>query len=120
MDQELEARRWRLWQARDAMNTTQHWKLQITAMENAYIKYFELTGKEAHSMRGRATATLDTVEEVPAQKQGETKRSEERMALDQANKYSMQARRIQHVVNRLKKKGGQEDEDEANVTPCRR
>ena len=65
MDEELHRRKWRLEEAANAKRTTTHWQLQIAAIENAFVRFFELTGTESKKIRGRASPCLKEAIEEP-------------------------------------------------------
>ena len=58
MDKQLQARRTRLEQAVHEEDTEQLWKLITATVEEGFIMFFQLEGKEAHAMRGRSKVTF--------------------------------------------------------------
>ena len=55
----------RLKEAREQKQTTRHCQLTVTAIEQGFIKYFGMQGKEAEAMKGRsAPQTIKVREEA--------------------------------------------------------
>ena len=78
MDEELKKRQWRLKEAEHNQDTTRHWELQVSAIEESFIRYFQLTGTDAKNMRGRAAPRLIDVEEEPVPSNAPPMNTEER------------------------------------------
>ncbi len=58
MDRRMEEKRHRMNEAKAKGCTTRHWQLQMAAIEDAFIEYFNMKDNEAEGMKGRAQVQM--------------------------------------------------------------
>ena len=100
MDLKLQERTHRMQHALAQNNTTQHWQLFLTAIEAAFIDYFELIGEHAAAQRGRATVSVKRKKADTIPRSGTQQSDAARLLCKKAAVLNAQARRMGNVAAR--------------------